>query len=167
MTLKRVVAYVAAFLMMWLAPAAANAAAANAHDRTQFGHDISIGPDEEVTEATCFGCSIRVRGRVQGDVTTFGGNITVEDQANVGGDTTSFGGNVRLEKGAKVSEVVIFAGRLHRDPAATVNGDVTTFTGSVWLFVIFGLPFLMLGGLIALIVWLVRRLTRAPVPAAA
>lgn len=166
MTLKRVVA-LAAFLMMWLVPAAASAAAQSAHDRTQFGHDISIGPDEEVTEATCFGCSIRVRGRVRGDVTTFGGNITVEDQANVGGDTTSFGGSVHLEKGAKVSAITIFAGRLHRDPAATVNGDVTTFTGSVWLFVIFGLPFLMLAGLIALIVWLVRRLTRAPVPAAA
>ena len=33
---------------------------------TQFGHSISIGPNERVGELTCFGCSIRVRGQVAG-----------------------------------------------------------------------------------------------------
>lgn len=139
------------------------ARAENAHDRTQFGRDISVGPGEEVNEVTCFACSVHIRGTVKTDVTTFGGNIVIEDQAEVAGDTTAFGGDVRLDPGTKVSEVTVFGGRLYRDAGATVNGDVTTFTGSVWLFVIFGLPFILLGAFIVLIVWLVRRLTRPPV----
>jgi hypothetical protein len=147
---------------------AAGAAFANdPHDRTQFGHDITIGPEEQASDVTCFGCSVRVRGKVQTDVTTFGGGIAVEDQGEIGGDTTSFGGNVRLDKGARVSSITVFGGRIHRDPEATVNGDVTNFSGSIWLFLIFGLPFVFLGALIALIVWLVRRFTRPTMPVAA
>ena len=68
------------------------------HERTQFGHDISVGANEEVAEVTCFGCNVRVRGKVQGDATVFGGSILVEDQGQVGGDTTSFGGDIRLDR---------------------------------------------------------------------
>ena len=61
-------------------------------DRTQFGHDITVGADEEVAEVTCFGCNVHIRGKVQGDATVFGGSILVEDQGQVGGDTTSLWG---------------------------------------------------------------------------
>lgn len=137
------------------------------HDRTQFGHDIMVGPNEEVSEVTCFGCSVHVRGHVASDVTTFGGNIVVEDQGQIGGDTTSFGGSVRLDKGAKIQAVTLFGGRLHRDPDAVVAGDVTAFSGTGWLAAMFVLPLFVVGGIIALIVWLVRRNTRPQVPAAA
>jgi hypothetical protein len=137
------------------------------HERTQFGHDILVGPGEQVTEATCFGCNIRIRGKVQSDATSFGGNIVVEDEGEVGADTTAFGGSVRLDKGAKVSSVTVFGGRLHRDPEASVDGDVTTFSGSIWLVLMFGLPLVLLGGFIALLVWLIRRLTKPAVPVAA
>ena len=148
---------------------ASSASAQGSHDRTQFGHDISVGSDEEVAEVTCFGCSVRIRGHVDGDVTTFGGSIVLEREAEVGGDTTSFAGDVRLDSGAKVKAVTIFGGRLRRDPQASVEGDVTTFAGGVglWLFIIFGLPFLVLGGIIALIIWLVRRSRRPALPMAA
>jgi hypothetical protein len=137
------------------------------HERTQFGHNISIGAGEEVSEVTCFGCSVRVRGHVASDVTTFGGSIVVEDQGEVGGDTTTFGGSVRLEKDAKVAgDVTVFGGQVHRDAAATVHGDVTNFGGG-WVVVIFGLPLVILGAVIALIVSLVRRLMRPAVPVAA
>ena len=148
---------------------ASSASAQGSHDRTQFGHDISVGSDEEVAEVTCFGCSVRIRGHVDGDVTTFGGSISLERDAEVGGDTTSFAGDVRLDSGTKVKDVTIFGGRLRRDPQASVGGDVTTFAGGagLWLFIIFGLPFLVLGGIIALIVWLVRRSSRPALPVAA
>ena len=133
------------------------------HDRTQFGRDISVAPGEEVSEVTCFACSVRIRGKVKTDVTTFGGNIVVEDQGDISGDTTAFGGDVHLDQGAKVSAVTVFGGRLYRDPTTSVNGDITTFTGTVWLFLIFVLPFIMLGAFIALIVWIVRRLMRPAV----
>ena len=141
--------------------------AEGSHDRTQFGHDVFVGADEQVSEVTCFGCSVHVRGHVEGDVTTFGGAIVVEEFGEVGGDTTSFGGDVRLDKDAKVQNLTVFGGRVRRDPQASVEGDVTTFTGSYWLFLIFGLPLLVVGAFIALIVWLIRRLTRPPMPVAA
>jgi hypothetical protein len=148
---------------------ATSAVAQGSHDRTQFGHDITIGADESASEATCFGCSVHIRGRVDGDVTTFGGSIIVEQDASVGGDTTSFGGDVRLGGGTKVKDVSVFGGRVRRDPGAEVEGDVTTFAGGagLWLFLIFGLPVVLLGAVIALIVWLIRRFTRRSVPVAA
>jgi len=161
--------------MRWLAPfslvvvLASCASAQGSHDRTHFGHDISVGSDERVSEVTCFGCSVRIRGHVDGDVTTFGGSIVLERDAEVGGDTTSFAGDVRLDGGSKVKDVTIFGGRIRRDPQASVEGDITTFAGGtgLWLFIIFGLPLLVLGAIIALIVWLVRRSQRPAVPAAA
>ncbi len=153
--------------LVLLAALSGVARADDPHDRTQFGHDISVGPGEEVSEVTCFGCSVRIRGKVATDVTTFGGNIVVEDQGEIGSDTTAFGGDVRLDKGASVKSITVFGGRLHRDPEASVNGDVTTFTGGIWLLLIFGLPFVVLGALIALVVWVVRRLTRPAVPVTA
>ena len=64
-------------------------------------------------------------------------------------------------------DVTVFAGRLHRDPAATVGGDVTAFSGSLWLVLIFGLPLVLLGAFIALIVWLIWRLTHPAMPVTA
>ena len=143
--------------------------AGGSHDRTQFGHDVTVGADEEVTEVTCFGCNVRVRGNVAGDVTTFGGTILVEDGGEIGGDLTSFGGDVRLDSGAKVQSMTVFGAKIRRDPGASVSGDVTTFAGgaALWLFLILGLPFLILGSITALIVWLVRRFSQPRLPVTA
>jgi hypothetical protein len=137
-------------------------------DRTQVGSNINIGAGEEVQEATCFGCSIRVRGRVAGDVTAFGGSIVVEDQGEIGGDMTAFGGSIRLGKGVTVSgDVTVFGGRLQRDPAATVGGDVTSMGGPGWILLIFVLLCVVLGLFVALIVFVIRRLLRPRIPAVA
>lgn len=158
-------------LFAWFLFAGALSGAAFAdgsHDRTQFGHNISIGPGEEATEVTCFGCSVRVRGHVTSDVTTFGGNIVVEDQGQIGGDATTFGGYVRLDKEVKVQgDVTVFGGQIHRDATATVSGDVTNFSGTGWVLLVFGLPLVFLGALVAFVVWLVRRLMRPAMPVAA
>jgi hypothetical protein len=142
--------------------------AIQSHERTQFGHDVTIGVGEESGEVTCFGCGVHVRGKVTGDVTTFGGSIRVEDRGEISGDTTAIGGNIRLENSAQLGgDVTVFGGRLYRDSSVAVRGDISSFTGSMWLFLIFGLPFILLGALIALIVWVVRKFTRPTVPAAA
>lgn len=146
----------------------AAAIADGGRDRTQVGNNISVGPGEEVGELTCFGCSIRVRGHVAGDVTAFGGSIVVEDQGEVNGDATVFGGGIRLEKDVRVSgDVTVFGGRVRRDPAATVGGDVTTFGGAGWMLLIFVLPLAFVGLFVAFVIWLIRRLLRPSVPAAA
>jgi len=140
----------------------------NASDRTQFGRSISVAPGEEVSEATCFGCSIRVRGHVAGDVTAFGGSIVVEDQGQVDGDATAFAGSMRLDDSGKVGgDVTVFGGQIHRAPGATLSGGVTVMGGPGWAVVIFAIPLLFLGLLIAFIFWLVQRVTRPRVPVTA
>jgi hypothetical protein len=145
------------------------AAVANGgRDRTQVGSNISVAPNEQVGELTCFGCSVRVRGQVSGDVTTFGGSVVIEDQGQVGGDITTFGGGIRLGKEVTVNgDVTVFGGRIQRDPAATVGGDVTTMGGPGWVLLIFVVPIVFLGLFVALIVWVIRRLLRGAVPVAA
>jgi hypothetical protein len=135
---------------------------------TQVGHNISIGPNEKVGDLTCFGCSIRVRGEVAGDVTTFGGSIVIEDQAQVAGDLTAFGGDVRLDPEIKVAgDATVFGGQVRRDPKATISGDVTSMGGHAWLVPILLTPFVFLGLLIAFVIWLVQRVRRPSVSAAA
>ena len=137
-------------------------------DRTQVGSNITIRPGEEAGDVTCFGCSIRVRGHVSSDATAFGGSVIIEDGGEVGGDITTFGGGIRLGKEVKVrGDVTVFGGRIQRDPAATVGGDVTTMGGPGWMVLIFLTPLIFLGLFVALIVWVIRRLLRPAVPAAA
>jgi hypothetical protein len=156
----------AALLVLLLSSAAAFAD--GSHDRTQFGSNINIGPNEEVGDLTCFGCSVRVHGHVSGDVTVFGGSIVLEDQGEVAGDLTDFGSGIRIARETKVAgDVTAFGGAIRRDSGASIGGEITTFAGSSWLVLIFGLPLVILGAIISLIVWFVRRLTRPSLPVTA
>jgi len=132
---------------------------------TQVGRNINIGPDQQVGELTCFGCSIRVRGQVSGDITTFGGSITLENQAQVAGDVTSFGGDLRLDQGVRVAGgATVFGGQIRRDPQATVAGDVTSFGGHGWALLILLTPLVGVGLFVALVIWLIQRVRRPSVP---
>lgn len=145
--------------------AAPLALAGDNHEYTQFGHSIYIGPDQKTGDVTCFMCSVRVRGQVGGEITTFGGNVTIEDDASVGGDVTAFGGTVRLGPATRIGgELTVMGGTLIRDPKAQIGGDVTTFGGQGWLLLIFGLPVVFVAGIIALIVWLIQRRQRPVQP---
>lgn len=140
----------------------------NNRSYTKIGQDISVGPTEQVADLTCVACSIRVRGQVAGDVTAVGGSVVIEDPAQVAGDITAVGGDVRLNQGVKVAgDATVVGGDLHRDPQATVAGDVTTMGGRGWVLPVLLAPFILLGLLVALVLWLVQRARRPSLPAAA
>ena len=156
-----------ALVLLCLALSSA-AFAKNNPSYTQFGHNINIGPSEAVGELTCFACSIRVRGQVAGDVTTFGGSIVIEDQGQVAGDVTTFGGDIRLDRGVKIAgDATVFGGQIRRDSGATISGDVTSMGGHGWLVPIVLIPFVVLGLLVAFVIWLVQRVRRPSTPAVA
>jgi hypothetical protein len=156
------------FLLLLVIAVSTAAFADDANDRTRVGSNINVGPGEEVSDATCFGCSVRVRGHVTGDVTTFGGSVVVEESGQVDGDVTTFAGDIRLDKEVKVAgDVTLFGGRIRRDPAATVGGDVTDFGGPAWMVLIFLIPLVLFGLFVALIVWVIQRLLRSAAPAQA
>jgi hypothetical protein len=135
---------------------------------TRIGNNIVVGPSDEVADVTCVGCNIRIRGLVSGDVTTVGGSVALEDQAQVAGDVTSVGGNLRLEKSVKVAgDVTVIGGTIDRAPGASIAGDVTGLGGRGWMLLVFLAPLFVLALLIALIVWLVQRARRPAIPATA
>ncbi|HEY1272522.1 MAG TPA: polymer-forming cytoskeletal protein [Terriglobales bacterium] len=134
---------------------------------TQFGHDIRVEPGQKAGDVTCVDCSVHIRGQVTGDVTTIHGNIVVESGAAVSGDVTSVWGNVRTENGAQVAgDLTAVAGMALRQPQSSVAGDVTSLEGVKWLFAIILPPLLLVGLVVALVIWAVRR-SRRPLPVAA
>jgi hypothetical protein len=132
--------------------------AASSPDRTQFGSDIHVQAGEKTADLTCINCSVYVRGQVSGDVTTVHGNIVLESGAEVAGDVTAIWGNVRTQSGTQIAgDLTAVAGSVHRDPQSTSAGDVTALEGTKWLLAIIVPPIIFLGGIIALIIWLVQR----------
>jgi hypothetical protein len=158
-TLNRAVFVVLAALLV-CSPAFAKGGS----DITQFGHDIRISEDQKAGEVTCFACSVYVRGQVSGDITTFGGSVVLDPGTMVAGEITSFWGDVRAAEDTKIAgDVSVFGGRLRRQPSTMISGEVTTFQsrGLIWLMLLS--PFVVLAGIIALIIWLVRS-NRRPSP---
>jgi hypothetical protein len=131
-------------------------------DRVEFGRNITVAPGQSVGDIACFNCSVYVRGRVNGDIAVFGGRVVIE--GSVRSDIAVFWGTVRLEDGAQAGgDVAVFGGTIRRAPTATIHGSVASF-GRGWVL----LPVVVLVAIVwlivALIVWLVTRSRRAPVP---
>jgi hypothetical protein len=162
---RRYAFFIFSAFLLWIAVScialSLTAAAKDNPSYLQFGRNINVGPSDEVSDLTCIGCSIHVRGLVAGDVTTVGGNVAITDQAQVAGDVTSVGGDSRLSKGVKVAgDVTTVGGRVQRDPEASVAGDVTSLGGRGWLLLVFAVPFVVFGLFLAFVIWLVQRMRR-------
>ena len=150
-----------------LALLAAPALAQKGSDRVQFNHDIFVEPGQKSGDLTCINCSVFVRGEVAGDVTAIHGNVVVEQGSRLAGDVTVVLGDLRLQSAAQVAgDAVTVGGTVRREPQASVAGDVTSLGGAGWVILIFLLPLALVGGMIALIVWLIARIQKpAPVRA--
>jgi cytoskeletal protein CcmA (bactofilin family) len=133
-------------------------------DRLQFNHDIFVDPGQDSGDLTCVNCSIFVRGEVAGDVTAVHGNVVVEQGSQVAGDVTVVLGDLRLQSAAQVAgDVTTVGGTVRREPQATIAGDVTSLAGVGWVILVVLLPLAFVGGMIALIVWLIARIQK-PTP---
>ena len=144
---------------------ASTAFAQNARDRVQFGKSLRIEAGEEASEVTCILCSIYLRGAAAGDVTAIGGSVYLDSGAAAGGDVVALGGDVRAQSGVAIGgDVTAIGGAVRRQPGTQIGGETTALEGRAWIFLIFGLPFVLLGVFVALVVWLVRYLVR-PTPA--
>jgi len=145
-------------LMVLVLVAAPFALAKATPEYTEFGHQITVAPGQKTGDLTCIACSIHVRGEVAGDVTAIAGNVVLEEGASVAGDVTALGGMVRVASGTKIAgDLTALGGKVSRDPGAQIAGDVTALVGPIWLALIFGLPLVLVAGVIALIVWLVQK----------
>jgi hypothetical protein len=165
------VSLVQRFFLLLLALALAVPAAFAKNDGfevTHFGHDIRIGADQKAADVTCINCSVYVEGQVAGEITAIHGNVVIQDGAMIGGEVTAVLGDVRMAENTKVAgELTVVGGKLRRSSTASVAGDVTVMEGTAVVYLMLLSPFLFLAGVIAFIVWLIRRRKSAPVYARA
>lgn len=133
-------------------------------EQFQMGHDIHVAADQTTGDLTCLNCSIYVRGKVSGDVFVLNGDVVVESGGQLAGDVSSLRGDVRVADGAQIAgDVAAIAGNVRKQPSAMIGGDVASLNGIGWVLLVFLVPIVILGGIIALVVWLVQR-NRRPVP---
>ena len=150
-------------LLLFARPALAD------RDRVQFGENIVVPQDDSIHDAVCFFCSVDARGaidhdvvvffgnvhiasRSNHDVVNFFGNVTVDDHGSIGHDVVNFFGNIKLGEDATVgNDMVAMFGEVHAADSAHVEGN--RVIQPAWLLLI---PFLILGGIIAGIVSIVR-----------
>ena len=129
------------------------AARAQTRDQVQFGNNIVVREGEEAHDAVCFFCSIEIDGTLRGDAVAFLGNIRVRGHAER--DAVAFLGNISVGDNASIErDVVVFAGNLHVGDGGTIGNDRVVFPA-----ILFALPLLVLGGILALIIWAIRALT--------
>jgi hypothetical protein len=97
-------------------------------ESVQFGRDIVVETGDEIGDAVCFGCSIRVHGALNGDAVAIWGNIDIS--AMVAGDAVAIGGDIRLTRGARVGgDAVAVAGKIERDAEASLGGESVSLPG--------------------------------------
>jgi hypothetical protein len=140
-----------------------NSASASAQNReiVHFGRAVHVPAGQAVSEVTCILCSIYLASPAAGDVTAIGGSISLESGASVGGDVTAIAGNIRAESGVSVGgDATAIGGSIKTQPGTQIGGERTSMEGKGWLLLIFVLPFIVLGAIIAGVVWLIRYLLR-------
>jgi hypothetical protein len=120
-------------------------------DRVSFLHDIVVGDTDEVDDAVCFLCSIRVEGKVKGDAVAFLGSIHLKGE--ISGDVVSFLGDVAMADQSRIGgDCVVLGGPIRRVGDGKIEGDTVDFP-----FIVMMMPFLILALLIYGIVSLFRR----------
>ena len=111
-------------------------------DRVQVFQSIDVTTEQQVGDAVCIFCSIRMAGTANGDVVAVGGGIRLGEDASVAGDTVGLGGGVS------------------RHPNATVKGSLVSQANPLIFIGLFlgavVIPLLPVALFIWLIVWLVR-----------
>jgi hypothetical protein len=138
-------------------------------DDVHFFSDIRVAPGVNAHDTVCFFCSVNDEGEVHGDIVVFFGDIHIASKADH--DVVNFFGSVSADDNAQIgNDLVSFFGLTQLGQNASVGRDMVTMFGVVdapesvnvghdrvafpfWILLI---PFLLIGGVVALIVHEVR-----------
>jgi len=87
---------------------ALGATAVSAQERNSYLRRVTIEAGVEHGSINCFGCSVIVKGDLDGEIVTIGGDVTV--YGRVRGDVVAVGGTIRLKNGAEVDADAVAIG---------------------------------------------------------
>lgn len=165
MRLRSILASILLVAVVALAPRAAHAD----RDEVQFGSNIVVPAGSSIHDAVCFFCSVNALGTIDHDVVVFFGSVHIagqsnhdvvvffgsvraDDNASIAHDIVNFFGSIRLGKNVSVGgDMVAMFGGVHAADSVTVGGSRVVQPG--WVLLI---PFLIIGGIITLIVNVIR-----------
>ena len=130
---------IALLLLLGLAPFGV----IQAQERVMVGEDIYVAAGEEIDEAICIGCSIRIDGKVK-DAVAIGGSIEIAGESKdavavfgglrvdgeVTGDAVVVGGGMRVNGKVRGDAVTVLGG-LDLGPGAEIGGDTVAVLGGV------------------------------------
>lgn len=108
-------------------------------------------------DIACVFCHVIVHGDVNGDIAVAFGRVSIDDGRTVSGDVAAFGSDLYMGRGSRINgDLALVAGDPTISDDAEIHGSRAILPGHAWLLVLL-LPFLLLGGIIWLIVYFVRR----------
>ncbi len=84
------------------------ATATSAQERNSYLRRVTIEPGAERGSINCFGCSVVVKGDLDGEIVTIAGDVTV--YGRVRRDVVAVGGAIRLKNGAEIDEDAVAIG---------------------------------------------------------
>ena len=96
------------------------ATAASAQERNSYLRPVTIEPGAQRGSINCFGCSVVVKGDLDGEIVTIGGDVTV--YGRVRRDVVAVGGTIRLKNGAEIdSDAVAIGGEIKTEGVILVQ----------------------------------------------
>jgi hypothetical protein len=115
-----------------------------AQDRVMIGDNIYVGPNEDIGEAVCIGCSIHIEGKVEKAV-AIGGSVRIAGEVEheavavggsidvagkVGQEAVAVGGSLDIS-GEVEHDAVAVLGRIRLEPGARIGHDAVSVLGGV------------------------------------
>lgn len=115
-----------------------------ANERVMIGDDIYVGPDEDLQQAVCIGCSIRIDGKVR-EAIAIGGSIevngetgrqvvavggSIEVNGRVGHEAVAIGGSLDID-GEVAHDAVSILGGIDLGPGARIGHDAVSVLGGI------------------------------------
>ncbi len=99
-------------------------------NRTYFGQDIFVGPNQQIHNATCLFCSVQVDGKLSGSAFVLFGNITVTGE--VAGSTASIGGNTVVDSQARIAgAATVIGGNAVYETDESLSGNAYVLGGHI------------------------------------
>jgi hypothetical protein len=102
------VGYLATIAFLGILAMTLCATVAAAQERNSYLRRVTIEGNAEHGSINCFGCSVVVKGDLDGEVVTIGGDVTV--YGRVRRDVVAVGGAIRLKNGAEIDEDAVAIG---------------------------------------------------------
>ncbi|HLV99558.1 MAG TPA: polymer-forming cytoskeletal protein [Ktedonobacterales bacterium] len=92
--------------------------------------DITIFSGQTADHITACGGNVAVLGHITGDVTAYGGSVTISASGIVDGNITSYGGRVEVA-GLVQGDVTSYGASVTLDSLSHVQGNVQTYGGGI------------------------------------